>query len=141
MKGWGKWRIKSAFFYSLVTCKPMQKYECGNCSHLFDERERICENWRETEESLICPNCKHYLVETYDDTLERRLSKWFLASFAVVCLSYLIVVVVLDATSYRNMVLIIGFLVVAPLMLGYRIVNARRFVGNIGTRSLGPSNM
>lgn len=85
--------------------------------------------------------CRHYLVETYDNALERRIGNWFLASLVVACMSYFIVVFVLEASSYKSLILVVGFLVVAPLMVGYRVVGTRRFIGNIGTKSIGRSNM
>ena len=39
----------------------LQKYECGNCSRVFNDHELLCEDWRIKEKSIICPECKYYL--------------------------------------------------------------------------------
>ncbi len=35
----------------------MNRYSCGKCQHIFNEREVKCEDWRIPEKSFICPEC------------------------------------------------------------------------------------
>ena len=85
--------------------------------------------------------CKHYLMENFDDTLERKLGNWYLALLAVMCSIYWIVVVVLQATAYRDTIMIVGAMVVAPAMLAARFSSGRNLAGNRMTKSIGQSNM
>ena len=39
----------------------LQKYKCGNCDHIFNEHELICEDWRDPKKSIVCPKCRYYL--------------------------------------------------------------------------------
>lgn len=45
-----------------MTVNVLAKYECGDCSALFNEQEAICEDWRDPAKSLICPKCYSYLA-------------------------------------------------------------------------------
>lgn len=48
----------------MIASGGLQKYKCGNCSHIFNEQQAVCEDWRDPKKSLICPECDSYLEVT-----------------------------------------------------------------------------
>ena len=45
----------------MIIYSQLAKFKCGSCSHIFNEQEAKCENWRDPKKSLICPKCDNYL--------------------------------------------------------------------------------
>ncbi|WP_157960521.1 hypothetical protein [Marinimicrobium alkaliphilum] len=119
----------------------MNKYECGNCKHLFDERSSICEDWSDKQKSLICPICKHYLVEVYDDRKEMAAGKLAVISALFFAILYVILVLALELRKLENIIALVGAFSSLILFLRYRILSLRYFIGHIKTRSIGVSNM
>lgn len=83
----------------------MQKYECGNCEKIFTEKERICENWRVKEKSVICLACKHYLSVIYDNEKSDRLFRWLVIVVFIFSFSYFIAGYVFGFKETSNLIL------------------------------------
>ncbi len=127
--------------YATLHVNAMNKYECGNCKHLFDERSSICEDWSDKQKSLICPICKHYLVEVYDDRKEMAAGKLAVISALFFAILYVILVLALELRKLENIIALVGAFSSLILFLRYRILSLRYFIGHIKTRSIGVSNM
>lgn len=68
------------------------KYQCGQCGHEFTAKEALCEDWREVENSFICPSCGCHLVKpralpsTFRDWIREiscAIAIWFVAGLVL----------------------------------------------------------
>ena len=117
------------------------KYKCGNCKAEFGERERICEDWKVIGKSLICPECKHYLVLAY---INPKVEKFLNISFAIFGLLWVFGVFL---TQFYEENMLLNKLVSAFFLCGffsaiyYKLYSLRYIMSAKPTISLGVSKM
>ena len=70
-------------FPSAMSINLLQKYKCGNCGRVFNDHELICEDHRDPQKSIICPDCRYYL-EVPRNPKRRLVIFAFLMALAVV---------------------------------------------------------
>lgn len=124
-----------------VICLIMHKYCCGNCEIVFGEHERICEDWRCKDKSIICPKCRHYLkVIEMSFPFEQECTWLFWTSSIFVLLGYLLekleYVKVVETWPYA---IIFFICVISGIYM--RSNSSARFRGDIQTVSLGKSSL
>ena len=119
----------------------MQKYDCANCGREFTERERLCEDYRVVEKSLICPHCKFYLKQKSESApFEKTASNLVLFNGILFFLLFIIA----NTSEYQELVykiILIPLIIVMVCGVYTRGISAKRAFKNIPTIALSKSNM
>lgn len=88
------------------------KFRCCSCTHIFNQRQAICEDWRVPEKSLICPVCKSYLAVKFS-----KGQKWILG----LGVTSLIIGIIVRASGFWNISLLVMFVPIFLLLVyGWR---------------------